>query len=364
MDWYTYSQIVMDKCKEWEIPFHVGFELTPLCNFDCNMCYVHLSPEEVKKQGKMLTTDQWVYLAKEAKKLGAVTMEVTGGEATTRADFPELYKQFMKMGYLIVFRTNGYLIRGKILELLIKYKPRVVMITLYGASDETYKRVCGINDGFTVVTENILALQEAKIPVRLTSTITNDNIDDVQKMKEWANKHGLNLSLGGHLFTPSRGSNRTVDHLQIRYSEDNYTIPEDLIPVSREIPDRDKYMNPFWMCRAFGAKMSITWDGKMVICNSNPSVSKDPFAKSLGEVYHDLYRELKAIKRPEECKECKYIDMCTVCPSMLYSATGSMEKTNDEMCKYARRTYKNRVIMEKKSEVDRIITDQCEEEGE
>ena len=29
--------------------------------------------------------------------------------------------------------------------------------------------------------------------------------------------------------------------------------------------------------------------------------------------------------------------MCSVCPSMLLSATGSMEQTNDEMCKFAHR---------------------------
>lgn len=362
MDWYTYSQMIMDKCKEREIPYHIGLELTPLCNFDCSMCYVHLSPEEAAKQGRMLTTKQWIYLAEEAKKLGAVTMEITGGEAITRTDFPILYKCFIEMGYLIVLRTNGYLIKGKILELLKKYKPRAVMITLYGASDETYQKVCGIRDGFSIVTSNILKLKEAGITVRLSSTITNENMEDVKLMREWADEHGLNFTTGGHLFTPRPGSNRNVEKLQIRYPDENYHIPEEMKPVHREIPDREKYMNPFWMCRLFGAKLSISWDGKMVICNSNPAVRIDPFATSLGEAYHEMYRKLKAIRRPEKCNDCEYIDLCTVCPSMLYSSTGNMEQTNNDMCKYAYRAYKNRILMESQQEVvDGISAEKCDE---
>ena len=365
MDWYTYSQILMEKCKKKEIPYHVGFELTPLCNFDCNMCYVHLSPEEVNREGKMLTTEQWIHLAEEAKEFGALTMEITGGEAATRADFPILFKHFIKMGFLIVLRTNGYLIKGKLLEIIKQYKPRLVMVTLYGASDDTYERVCGIKDGFSVVTKNVLAIKEANIPIRLSSTITTENINDVQMMKEWAQKHNLDFSVSGHLFTPKRGSNRDIVHLQVRYPDEDYMIPEDIKPLKREIADREKYMNPFWMCRTFGAKCSITWDGKMVLCNSNSSIKKDPLITGFAEAYRGLYKEYKNIQRPEKCRNCEYIDLCTICPSMMYSSTGSMEETNDNLCKYARRTYKNRYIigLEKIENEEQLVADRCEEGG-
>ena len=362
MNWYTYSKLLMDKCKEQEIPYHVGFELTPYCNFNCNMCYVHLTAEEAQKYGKLMTSEQWIFLAQEAKKLGALSLEITGGEALTRPDFPILYKKFMDLGYLIVLRTNGYLVKGDVFEFLNQYKPRVIMITLYGASDKTYENVCGIKDGFSVVTENILALRQANIPVRLSSTITSDNFGDVSLMQEWARKHGFELSLGGHLFTPMRGTNRDIDHLQIRYPKADYEIPEALQPTHRDIPDLDKYINPFWMCRAFGAKFSITWDGKMVLCYSNPSVWTDPFATTLADAYHALYREMKSVHRPAKCRTCNYIDLCTVCPSMLYSATGSMEQTNYEMCKFAYRNYKN-IVLHQNHQINSIPCE-LDEEGD
>lgn len=363
MDWFTYSQIIVEKCKKQEIPFHVGIELTPYCNFNCNMCYVHLNPSEAKSQGNLLTKDQWFYIIDEAKKAGAVSMEITGGEAVTREDFPMIYQHAIEKGFLIVLRSNGYLLKDDILTLLCKYKPRVVMVTLYGASDETYKKVCGVDDGFTVVTSNLRVLKENGISIRLSSTITNDNVVDVPLMKAWAQQNGFHLSLGGHLFTPLRGSQKPVDHLQVRYPEENYKIPEMMIPSHRKIENKAKFMNPFWMCRNFGVKFSITWDGKMVLCYSNPSIWEDPFNKSLSDAFHQLNQKLREIHRPEKCKSCQYIDMCSVCPSMLLSATGSMEQTNDDMCKFAHRNYKNRLLHESERRVSLIGIpfDKCEE---
>ena len=94
MDWYEYSQILLEKCKQKEVPFSCGFELTPLCNFRCNMCYIRLDPEQAANQGSFLSTEQWIELANEAKQFGALSMEVTGGEAMTRPDFPILYRTF------------------------------------------------------------------------------------------------------------------------------------------------------------------------------------------------------------------------------------------------------------------------------
>ena len=34
------------KARSLGIPLHGHFELTPLCNLDCKMCYIHLSPSQ------------------------------------------------------------------------------------------------------------------------------------------------------------------------------------------------------------------------------------------------------------------------------------------------------------------------------
>lgn len=182
MNWSEYSSVLLEKCKKSETPFSCSFELTPLCNFRCNMRYVRLSPQQAAVRGSELTTDQWLNVGKKAKELGTVTLEITGGEALTRHDFPTLYEAFADMGFLIVLRTNGYLLTSKTLALLKRKKPYKIVITLYGASDSTYEKVCKVTDGFTVVSQNILALKEAGLDVHLTTTITKENECDVEPM--------------------------------------------------------------------------------------------------------------------------------------------------------------------------------------
>ena len=54
------------------LPIAGNFELTARCNFNCPMCYVHLSQEDVNAQGKELTAQQWIELARQAKDKGMV----------------------------------------------------------------------------------------------------------------------------------------------------------------------------------------------------------------------------------------------------------------------------------------------------
>ena len=41
-------------------PLAGNFELTARCNFNCKMCYVHLTAEEQQRRGRELTADEWL----------------------------------------------------------------------------------------------------------------------------------------------------------------------------------------------------------------------------------------------------------------------------------------------------------------
>ena len=53
--------------------------------------------------------------------------------------------------------------------------------TPYGASDESYQKVCGIPDGFTKVKRSVELLREAGIPLYLAATITKENENDLEQ---------------------------------------------------------------------------------------------------------------------------------------------------------------------------------------
>ena len=88
-------------------PVSGTLELTPLCNMNCDMCYVHLSNEEMNKQGEILDIDKWLDLVDQLEKAGVLFIMLTGGEPLLFPGFKELYLKLKRMGMVITVNTNG-----------------------------------------------------------------------------------------------------------------------------------------------------------------------------------------------------------------------------------------------------------------
>ena len=58
----TYERILIAKAGETHTPISGSFELLPLCNMNCDMCYVRLDQKEMERQGRLRTADEWLVL--------------------------------------------------------------------------------------------------------------------------------------------------------------------------------------------------------------------------------------------------------------------------------------------------------------
>ena len=54
----TVSSYLDMKARKRGIPIRGMFELTPLCNLNCKMCYVHLAKDQLGER-ELLTTQEW-----------------------------------------------------------------------------------------------------------------------------------------------------------------------------------------------------------------------------------------------------------------------------------------------------------------
>ena len=134
--WSTY---IHQKGARLGLPVTGTFELTPRCNFNCNMCYVHQTETQAAQGGRReLTTAEWLAIAEEARKAGMVFLLLTGGEPLLRPDFPELLHALKNMGFLVSVNSNGSLLRGKLLEAVKQDPPLRFNITLYGGSRRSF----------------------------------------------------------------------------------------------------------------------------------------------------------------------------------------------------------------------------------
>ncbi len=100
-----------NKASALGVPINGTFELSPLCNFSCRMCYVHLTPGQLAATGKRpLTDEEWLSIARDAVDSGMLYLLLTGGEPFLCPGFRGLYERLTGFGLVISVNSNGYLI--------------------------------------------------------------------------------------------------------------------------------------------------------------------------------------------------------------------------------------------------------------
>lgn len=85
---------------------------------------------------------------------------------------------------IITINTNGTLIDEAWADFFAENKPRRINITLYGASNETYERLCHYPGGFDKAVNGIRLLRERNIDVKVNGSLAKANVDDRMKIIE------------------------------------------------------------------------------------------------------------------------------------------------------------------------------------
>lgn len=324
-----------------KIPIRTTFELTPRCNFNCKMCYVHLKSSEVASFGNELSADKWLSIAEEARSLGLLYLTLTGGEIFIRKDFRYLYENLSKMGFLIQLMTNASLIDETIIDWLSEIPPYLVKITLYGASNETYQAVCDIPNGFDRVSQAIKLLRQNHIPVKLSSTLIKDNQNDLPAMYEFAKINHLPFNHTYAVYQSQRGVKTNAYASRINLND----FPKDFLKNHYKekkstnhgpYPHHKNYLDD---CGQYGSSSFITWDGKLRLCASMtyPDISLSEIPYKDGWI--KLLNALQQIDKPEECFSCKYEEYCMRCPGVLTAENGSYDKVSEDYCSRAKYLY-------------------------
>lgn len=342
------------KAGKLGLPLSGTFELTPLCNFRCRMCYVRKTLKEVKSSKRqMRTTEQWLELAKEAKNAGMLYLLLTGGEPTIYPDFWKLYEKLSYMGLLISINTNGSMIDEKAIEILVKRPPRKINITLYGASDETYEKLCGIRHVFSKIDTAISRLKESGIQVKLNCSLTPWNADDLEAMVRYANAKELVLDVTSYMFPPLRrdenmiGENQRFEPVEaafyrmktyrLQYGETEYRkylqqlIEGSAPPLGLEeecIDSQDGQLH----CRAGKSSFWATWDGWMTPCGMMIAPKIEMKDRSFIECWEELKKTSGEIVLSGICEACENQLICHSCAAMAQTETGTFIKVPVYLC--------------------------------
>lgn len=346
------STYLHNKGRKLGLPISGNFELTARCNFNCPMCYVHLSNEQVRRRGGELTAGQWLAIAEAAKNKGMIFALLTGGEPLIRKDFFEIYDGMRGMGLMISINTNGSLLQGEILEQFLENPPFRFNISLYGGCDETYRRMCGL-PVYDQVKENIRTLRQAGIDVSLNLSITPYNRDDLAQIYTDAVELDVNVKASSYMYPPIRvngseygcGNRLSAEESavcsvvwdQLRFTPEQFALRAEnmakLINVDPEgcLTEEGEGIR----CRAGSTSFWITWDGKMTPCGMMTAPMVKPLEIGLDAAWEQLRSQASQIRTPAKCVGCDHREICGVCAAVCYTETGCFDGVPEYMCRRA-----------------------------
>ncbi len=347
------SMYLHQKGREKGIPVSGTFEITSRCNFNCKMCYVHTSECNQKKDE--LPAEWWIETGKKAAEEGMIFLLITGGEPLLREDFPYIYTELKKLGFVISINTNGYLLSGKIAELFEKNPPNRLNVSLYGSNDDTYEKLTGVR-GFSTVIKNIEHMRSLGIDIRLNCSLTKDNYEDMEGIFEVAKRLNLHIKTTPYMYPQLRtgkaiGENdHRLDPIQaakcrvgwslLRYSPDEFLNRAKGMKNGIDMFEKEcvEEVEPGKVsCRAGKTSCWINKNGEMSLCGI---IDKSFDIKTLG--FSEAWRKVKEftelIELPVKCQICKYRHICNVCAAVCYTETGDFSKVPEYICRFSAET--------------------------
>lgn len=304
-----------------------------------------MTPEEMRPLGLERTAAQWIDLARQGVKEGLTFLLLTGGEPFIRPDFFEILEALLSMGIIVDVNTNGTLIDEKVADRLLSCPPSKINITLYGASRESYERLCGDGAAFDRVLRAIDLLLERKFLVCLNATLTPENAEEMDAISTIAKSKGLVLRTTGYVIPPSRRGERECAYRLAPETAGKLSFRMQLLQNGKEalkakaesqlLTDNCFYESTEGIsCLAGRSQFWITWNGKMFPCGMLPEVVADPWELGFPEAWKRINHQALHLQGDEECAHCEVRKLCPSCAAARYCETGETTQHCEYMCKF------------------------------
>ena len=208
----------------------VEFTVTGDCNVNCEMCY---ATRIVQKKKKYLTPSHYHSIWQQAKKLGAFSAIISGGEATMRKDLFEVIEALEPKQTLIALVTNSTLLSQDYLVRLKNSGINIIHLSLNSVDPEVNDRMRDFQGHFEHTKRISKEAKDLGFEVCLSKVVSHNAFGRTKEVAEFAKKHDLGVVFSlacptgnwanarAHLLSPDEW--RTID----QYMKENPHIRAD-----------------------------------------------------------------------------------------------------------------------------------------
>lgn len=319
--------------KKKHILINVYFELTYKCNLNCRHCYI---VENRKK--RELEYKEVCSILDQIRDTGCIFICFTGGEIFVRDDILDILSYARTKGLLIRIFTNGTLITPTIANRLKKLAPSSIAITLYGASEKSYKEFTGISGAYNRVIKGIRLLVKRGIRVNLHIVIVKNNVDELSQLQDLARSLGAHsVQYGAFMFSKANGSLEPLKcelpldltpNLILKYALRHYSRSEALSMLKKKSGPH------FSDCTAGSCSCAISPYAEVYPCLlfkgggiSWPNLRKENLLRIWQNPIFNKLRDID-LAHFVECKNCNLKNYCTLCYAEYYKSNYNKQEPN------------------------------------
>ncbi|MDO5410061.1 MAG: radical SAM protein [Lachnospiraceae bacterium] len=355
------------------------FELTIRCNLHCKMCLFRRDDcknAELKKNE--LTASQWMDMARQAADAGTFSILITGGEPMLRPDFCEIWKGIYRYGFVLTLYTNATLVTPEVMETLKKYPPHKIGVTIYGASPETYEKVCGNANAFQKAMDGIHELSALPSKMEYRMTVIQDNMADSKAVTELVQREfgekaflmqditvmhavrGGCADVDSCRLTPEMEAKRSYDHIMdvmrkvvgSSFDPQKVRLDPQLEKKRFETNCKKTVIYSIFGCNAGMSQYTVTYDGKLTGCQLLDLFYTDPIEMGFREAWNHFPYVVKLPPVSEKCRNCDVVAECQSCYATRYAETGSLNGCSDYLYRdaYIRSKFKEKLRRNKSYE--------------
>ena len=350
----TMERMLLAQAKQSHTPVNGSIELLPLCNMNCDMCYVRLSREEMERQGRLRTAEEWLEIGRQMKDAGVLFLLLTGGEPLLYPDFRELYLGLRRLGMILTINTNGTLVDEEWAAFFGKYKPRRVNITLYGADEKAYADLCHYPGGFARTISGIRLLQKYGVDVKVGGSLARANRGDLDRILEIGEQMDVPVRVDTYMMPAAR--ERELPFAMQSRLEPEEAAQARVRALKREMgaelfgkyaaesigraehPEPAEEKPGQMACMAGQCSFTINWQGEMRPCVILGKPAIPVFESGFQNAWKKLMEETGNIRLSARCSVCHLRHLCRTCAASALLEAGSYEAVPEYMCRYAKET--------------------------
>lgn len=345
----TIERIMVQRAASKKRPIYGCLELLPLCNMNCDMCYIHMSNSEMKKQGRLRTIDEWLMVAKEMEKAGVLFVLLTGGEPLLYPEFKTLYLELQKLGMIVTINTNGTLIDEQWAEFFKNNRPRRINITLYGSSEKTYVSLCHYPNGYEKALRGIQLLKDKGVDVKINGSVTKVNVKDTDDIYAIGHKLDIPVHMDTYMLpnqkevmksfddqtrlNPKQAAKMRLKTFQTEMQPQAYR--QYLDQTIQQLENSEIQYDDRITCQAAHSSFTIDWQGRMRPCVSLFEPAANVFETGFENGWQKIVKEAENLRLNPKCTKCHLRPVCDICVASSFWETGSYDEVPQYLCEFA-----------------------------